>query len=1049
MALRRIAKPGQTIYFRTSSTNDSLECSGILLELHPEGMVIDTDCGIEWIPAENIQVWRVPKLSSPNPHLHQEAPAIQSVMTPDGPAISPPIETTEPKSGVSQEEASPPVTAVHSSPADLELLFAGDPVLPLPTPCFNFPSLSKDIQHNINRWKNRHDYAQKVREPARMSQDVPRIAELAETLQEPSLYFLAGILADSSGVGSSRAKTYFQNALELDQSHQGATTAIASLAIRENEWARAAKFLLWAVRLEGNADTTNLVRCIGQCVLRIKNADIPPIGLLLSLELPEPARRLAASLVALVVREDSVGYSAALTGNIEQLRQTKIGNDLFPWKDDISAPVEPRITRLGIKSTTSDRDSNRKGRISAYYPGRNFGFIVDDSTGQTWFFHRTSIISPSLLGNLTEGKVRQNVTFSGSAEAKSGKYPLANDVTVLSEETAIQVDAPKRAPLRLRLQAIPKDGSSFAKAMEAEQLDQLDRAETFYREEIVKGGRHAKSAIKNLAALNNRKGKPEAAIEVLNKYQNVFEENELTSLDQMRTHFLVKARNFVAAAQLLAKLAKTTTNINKRIEYLRQEAYCLLAGGDFDGSIKKIKAILKSHPGDNASALLLAKAQDAKQTGLVPSEVAAGKDDEEYDDILSSLALGISPIARRQIDNCELRGLDARTKESRSFSSRDFLQIERMLDGLKGRRPRERADYLLTLATLHELSPESSGKHTLHELLRRHFLAVAEAAMSEHMHSDVVRCYAIESLVLCPVTLEAGRESATSVEAAWTLLLGTYLPAGIEPSTLLKPDPGQRLQKVIQLLDAEPDVWKTFLRDIEFYAHRAPAAFEHLKTSMKHHPEIGRISKSASIEGERIRRLDNAFATLPADSLSADRLRQAREALAEIISTLHFELDSVRMAEFVKILGDASDYALERHFREAETRYLRLEGDITRAIQELHCHPTHLSMERLAPALLSLRELVKADFLRVETAKPVLELQNVLDSDFYVISDGSVALRLSLASRDESAPPVEAISLVLEQGEGEPCHSPEPLHGAAIPGEGRKVSSLIGKSVKR
>jgi tetratricopeptide (TPR) repeat protein len=277
--------------------------------------------------------------------------------------------------------------------------------------------------------------------------------------------------------------------------------------------------------------------------------------------------------------------------------------------------------------------------------------------------------------------------LSGKAEVQSGKYPLANDVSVLSEEAAIQVEEPKRASLRQRLQAIPRDGSAFAKAMEAEQLDQLDRAETFYREEIAKRGRHAKSAIKNLAALKNRRGKPEAVIEILDEHQNVFDQTELPSLDQMRVQFLVKTRNFVDAAQLLSKLAKSTTNKNKRVEYLRQEAYCLLACGDFDESIKKLTSILKSPPGDNASTLLLEKARDAKQTGLVPSEVIAGKDDDEHDDILSSLALGISPIARRQIDNCELRGLDARTKESRSFSSRDFLQIERMLDGLKGRRP--------------------------------------------------------------------------------------------------------------------------------------------------------------------------------------------------------------------------------------------------------------------------------------------------------------------------------------------------------------------------
>lgn len=1044
-ALTRAARPGQAICFRSSPSSDSPERNCIVREFHPDGMVVDTDSGTEWVPAQDVQVWRVPKQPSSYPRSPEEPATIEPVITPKEPSTSLTVDTAQGPSMPPQQELLSPPTITLPSPADLELLFAGDPVLLLPKPSFNFPSLSKEIQQDINRWKDRYEYAQKVREPARMSQDVARIVEIADTLQEPSLYFLAGLLADSSGLGSSRAKAFFQNALELDQNHQEAATAVAALAIKENEWSTAVKFLLWASRLEGDIDKTTLVRCIGQCVLRIDNGNIPPIGLLLSLELPETAKRLAISLVALLVKEDSEAYEAALSCNVLKLRQTKIGNDLFPWKEDIPAPVQAKIAPYGMKPSTSGRDTIRKGRVSAYYSARNFGFIVEDVTGQTWFFHKKAIISPSLLNSLIEGRVRQDVTFAGSVEAKSGKYPLADDVSILTEETEIQAEAPKRAPLRLRLQAIPKDGSSFAKAMEAEQLDQLDRAETFYLEEITKDGRHVKSAIKNLAALKNRKGKPDIAIQILDKYHNVFDQTERPSLDQMRVQFLVKARNFNQAAQLLAKLAKGTANMNKRVEYLRQEAYCLLASGDFDGSIKKLTAIVKSYPGDNASALLLAKAKDAKQTGQVPSEVTAGKDDDEYDDILSSLALGISPIARRQLENCELRGIDARTRESGVFTDQDVRQVQNLLDNVKGRRPRERADYLLTLAWLCEHASSVTGNRSVHEYLRRYFLALAEATFSDGSPKDVVRCYCLESLALCPMHFEARSDSRNSFEAAMVLLLGTYLSDAVEPSTLLQPSTGNRLPKVVQLLDGQPSGWKAFLQDALFYSHRAPAAFQHLQSNLKNHPEVIGITKSTSIEGERTRRFDSAFATLPNDSLSADRLRQTREALAENISTLRFELDRVRMSEFVKILGDAAEYVLERRFRECETRYLKLEANISRVLEELYRHPTHLSLERLAPALSSLHELVKADFSRVETTKPVLELRNVLDNDFYVISDGSVALRLLLASKDESAPPIEAIGLMLEQGEGEPCHSPEPLHG----GQTREIELAVRPTEKQ
>ena len=100
-------------------------------------------------------------------------------------------------------------------------------------------------------------------------------------------------------------------------------------------------------------------------------------------------------------------------------------------------------------------------------------------------------------------------------------------------------------------------------------------------------------------------------------------------------------------------------------------------------------------------------------------------------------------MARRQIENCELRGIDTRTKESGTFKSQDVRQVQTLLDGLKGRRPRERADYLLTLAWLCKHASNVTESRSIHEYLRRHFLAVAEAAMSEDFSRDSVRCYAL------------------------------------------------------------------------------------------------------------------------------------------------------------------------------------------------------------------------------------------------------------------------------------------------------------------
>lgn len=897
------------------------------------------------------------------------------------------------------------------------------------------------MQQDMNRWKSRFDYATKVREPARVAQDVSSIAELGESLRSSGLMCLAGILAHLSGLGAARARSYLEQALEMPQRVQAAAVALAAQAIEQQDWSRAASHLLQAVQLDGDHDATSLIRTLGQCAIRVPRAALPPVGLLYSLPLTEVARRMANSLIAIVVKDDATAFRAALAGNVELLRRTKSGNDIFEWGE--SASPQPTTTPTKAPLTGGSEVDPRRGRVSAYYQSRGFGFIVEDSTGQTWFFHKSSVASDALFGGLIEGRVRQDVTFEGKIEMQLGKYPQASRVVALSEGVVAATESPARAPLRVRLATVPKDGSSYARAKEAEQLDQLTRAERLFAEEIAGRGSHSKSAIKDLAMLLNRKGDSAGAVALLDAHRLSFEPAERASLDKMKAHFHVKAKRYTAAAALLSVLAKQSPDWSKQIEYLRQEAYCLYANGDLDESIAKLVLLMKKAPNDNATQLLLARAREAKHSGLGPEVVPATSDDYDTEDVLASLALGLSSIARRQLDECELRGLDARTKESRQFSAKDFQALERLLESLRGRRPRERADYLLTLATLCELCPEAAGRHSVHSLLRRHFAALAEALMVESAHRDVVRCFAIESLSLSPVDL--GDRLDSHFEAAWVLLLGTYYSHTMEPTELLRPEPGQRLAHIARALHKRPEDWRRFVEDSEFYRMRIGSALQQLVA------RLARLGIDAQIPGDalsarlRFREDDSAFAALVLDNVSADRIRQARESLSQRLPSARFELDKLRLSDLIKILSDTADYALERHFRERETRFLRLDTEIGRCLDEWARFPTHLSVERMSPALASLRDLLRSDFAHVEETKPTLELRNVLDNDFYVENEGIVALRLLLSSRDESAPPIEAISLVVGNGENEPCHSPEPLHG----GQSREIELAVTPTEKQ
>jgi hypothetical protein len=60
-ALVRVAKAGQNICFSLDLPSGSHERIGIILGIHSGGIVIDTESGIEWIPAKGIKAWRLPK----------------------------------------------------------------------------------------------------------------------------------------------------------------------------------------------------------------------------------------------------------------------------------------------------------------------------------------------------------------------------------------------------------------------------------------------------------------------------------------------------------------------------------------------------------------------------------------------------------------------------------------------------------------------------------------------------------------------------------------------------------------------------------------------------------------------------------------------------------------------------------------------------------------------------------------------------------------------------------------------------------------------------
>lgn len=1056
-ALIICAKIGTSLIIFTRKPNGINETYGILKQINETGIIIESETKIEWIKSTEIESWQLNKSIQnksteleAHTELKQSSPPITLAREP----IANDVLDQENKNLNSQNQES------QRQNLDLQLFFAGEPNLPILDPVFNFPSIPKENQNDVNKWKQHYEYAKKVKEPGRCIQDIPKIADLAETLNNQSLYYLSGILSIFCGLGNQRSITYFEKALEINGKFQDASLAMASLYIKDLNWKKASDLILWSVHLDGKADKEELVRTLGQCVVKIKDASLPPIGFLLNLDLPKNSNTLAKYLIGLMVKENPEAYDAAINGNIDLLRKTKIGNDLFPWGDSLTPPVDEKIPvpkTLKKEPKTETNNQIRKGKISAYYPDKAFGFLVENSTGMTWFFHNSSFSSSStgITKSLNANVVDQEVKFIGSPIPTRGNYPLAQNIELFVDELPESEKLIGRAPLPIRLKAVPNDNSFFAKAMYYEQIDRLDNAEANYHKEITTNGINFKSAIKNWAALLNKKGNPQSAIDLLEKYKNKFSVDDQLGLTHLKVVFNLKAKNYEKSAELLGSICKQVNDNTKKLIYRRQQAYCYLVSGLFPKAIELLESIIKTNPHDYESIKLLGKSRQALETGTFVQD-----SDDSY---LPSTVLELSKLAKYQLETCDLRGIDSRTRESSKFTKSDILGVQNLLAGVKGRRPKEKSDYLLTLAKVNKWLSENTthvSDDNTNVYLRRHFVALAEAAMTDG-NIDAGRCYAIESLTHCPNSLSIRpgveySEPQTSFITAFTLLIGSYLYENNNISDLIYNEGLSTinkscLPKVLKDIQTNKTNLDSFLQDAPFYFLKARTAFLKLLNIFNadiQNPNLwdqNNKNLNRSINLEKYNILETAL-RIDSFDFSADKLRNTQEAISDSIKSIFFETDKKVILDLKKALGNASNYLLEAKFKEKETKFLSLLSELSNIDGDTKRYSTYLFIEKIKPIVSELKRYVEEDFEKCCIKKPKLDLRNVLGNDFYTILNNQIALKIEIISINPDSPPIEAISLVIDKELSpcsfEPCHSPEPLNG----GESREIEIIVNPS---
>jgi len=467
--LRKCVKPGCFIVISTKTLG---ELSGYLDELDEAWLSLDCESGTEFVNMEEIIRFSVKKdvvkknieqrfiedIGEKHPEQFETSIPLDSVakeITTLTPSSEEPV--VAPKQTPSFPEESPKESTEERSKDEhvLRMLFCGTPAFTVPQPIFDDRLKdNKDFWILLSPWRSKYEYACKVKEYNRLSPLVSEIKTTAEKYCECKnsvlggyLFYLAGLFLYHSGHTGAEALQSLKKA--IDYNYVDASLAYASILIENKDYAQAAIFLAKGIKLRDGTNCEEAIRALGQCIMQLPERKIIPIGEILEAkQIPHDYAETIKKLLVYMVGDNKDVVAAILNGSVDDIRMTKVGNDLFPWGLKIQDNID--LTDIAGVSLAEVNDKEaRRGRISAFYVDKNMGFLIETPTGQTWYFNSFSIIDTILTKELYAGKIRQEVYFHGDLNSGTGKYPAALKIEGLNASGDYSM-ADTRAPLHLR-----------------------------------------------------------------------------------------------------------------------------------------------------------------------------------------------------------------------------------------------------------------------------------------------------------------------------------------------------------------------------------------------------------------------------------------------------------------------------------------------------------------------------------------------------------------------------------------------------------------------
>lgn len=899
-------------------------------------------------------------------------------------------------------------------------------------PDFQIESLDAGEKQEINRIKNKYEYAIKVHEMSRVRQIIPEIEEIAANTKHHKIYLLCGLFAKIMN-DHKKAENYFKISLSLQ--NRQAAIMLASLAVSSMAWQSAASYLIYALQCEkgDSVSVEELLLSIGSCMYRIDNKELRGLGQIQS-EVKTPSEKeIFNSVVSFALRDKYPEASdEALKGDILVASKLALNSPVF-------SPILPFLSEHNLKSNAPQIIKKAEadliyGNISAFYSERLYGFIVSTSN-VTYYFHHRDVIDQYLRDELYKNITGQNIQFSNTPRISGHRYAQAIKICLI--ETVSHTSEVTLPLKRYSTGPLPSKDSIYSRAKLAEQAKDFGQAAKLLQQVIENNGEYSNSAIKDLAALLNRQEQPQEAINLLDKYKSRFEDVE--SLNRMKASFYIKAGEYNKASSLLKIIMNKSYEKEDKLNWIRQLAYCQMMDGKIDESLKLLNDVKHSYPKDQLLRDLIGKIETIKLTG------SSGEIDELKE--LAGISSGLSLFSKHLIKKCDFAGADERAKARGFFSKRDFKEIDKLFDRIDGRRPKEKANLLITTAAMTEKSPEAAGSRNTMQLLGRAFAFMGEAATYEDIDKDSVRFYLTEAMNLMP-------KQERGLRFPLSFFLSTYFSTTPLPGELLT-NHMYDIERLLMTIGKDTNMKEKFLRDISYYDIHASVAIDLLisiasqeKLEIFKQFQFNRDQEKQSLKlflhNEQI-----SIQTLSNQNFSAKTIfKETANKLFEIGKQTRFELDRQRIINLANIAIDCERYWEENDFVEKESKSSRLKIGLNSFIDDVEHRPTKLSFEQLIPLSVAMRDAITTNFGKYsKDTKPVLELINILSDDYYILDNqGVIALPLELQSKSGGAP-VEGIEILVHEEDGlkiiEPAYSPEILKG----GQRREVKLLLKPSL--